>query len=97
MSKDKDGEYYEVEIEMNMLKQELVGVKQINEKNIRVILDRFIQNIFNLYSVLMNDSIMFNSMQEEQINYEIGKNKHLKPEEIQSIYGNYFKNNLFRK
>ena len=97
LSKDKDGEYYEVEIEMNMLKQELVGVKQINEKNIRVILDRFIQNIFNLYSVLMNDSIMFNSMQEEQINYEIGKNKHLKPEEIQSIYGNYFKNNLFRK
>ena len=45
----------------------------------------------------MNDSIMFNSMQEEQINYEIGKNKHLKPEEIDSIYGNYFKNNLFRK
>ena len=45
----------------------------------------------------MPDSIMFNSRQEEEINYEIGKNKHLRPEEIQSTFGNYFKNNLFRK
>jgi hypothetical protein len=97
LSKDKDGEYYEVEIEMNLLKKELVGVKQIDEPKIRVILDRFIQNIFNLYSVLMPDSIMYNAKQEEQINYEIGVNKHLRPEEIQSKFGNYFQNNLFKK
>ena len=97
LSKDKNGEYYEIEIEMNLLKEELVRVKQIDEAKIRVILDRFVQNIFNLYSVLMPDSIMFNSRQEEEMNYEIGKNKHLRPEEIQSTFGNYFKNNLFRK
>ena len=97
LSKDKDGEYYEVEIEMNLLKKELVGVKHIDEPKIRAILDRFIQNIFNLYSVLIPDSIAFNAQQEEQINYEIGLNNHFRPEEIQSRFGNYFKNNLFRK
>ena len=96
LSKDKDGEYLEVEIEMDLLKKELVG-KQIDEQKIRVILDRFIQNIFNLYSVLLPDSIKYNAEQEEQINYENGVNKHLRPEEIQSKFGNYFKTNLFRK
>ena len=97
LSKDNAGEYYEIEIEMNLLKKELVGVKQIDEQKIRVILDRFVQNIFNLYSVLMPDSIIFNAKQEEEIKYELGMDKHLRPEEIQSRFGNYFKNNIFPK
>ena len=97
LSKDKSGEHYEIEIEMNLLKKELVGAKKIDEEKIRIILDRFIQNIFNLYSVLMPNSIIYNLQQEEQINYQIGKNKHLTPQEIENKFGNYFKNNLYRK
>ena len=97
LSKDKNSESFEVEIEINNLKQELVRGKQIDENKIRLILDRFIQNIFNLYSVLMPESIAFNALQEEQINYDIGLNKHLKPEEIKNTFGNYFQNNLFPK
>ena len=97
LSKDKSGEHYEIEIEMNLLKKELVGAEKINEEKIRIILDRFIQNIFNLYSVLMPNSIIYNLQQEEQINYQIGKNKHLTPQEIENKFGNYFKNNLYRK
>ena len=88
---------YEVEIELNKLKSELDKVKKIDEYKIRAILDRFIQNIMNLYSVLLPEAILNNSRHEENLNYELGLNKHLTPEEIESRYGNYFKNNLQRK
>jgi len=88
---------YEVEIELNKLKSELDKVKKIDEYKIRAILDRFIQNIMNLYSVLLPEAILNNSRHEENLNYELGLNKHLAPEEIESRYGNYFKNNLQRK
>ena len=97
LCKDKNSQTYEVEIEINKLKEELLKAKQIDENNVRLILDRFIQNIFNMYSVLTSESIAYNAQQEEQINYEIGLNKHLKPEEIKNIFGNYFQNNLFPK
>ena len=99
LSKDKvkNEEYYEIEIELNLLKNELVGVKQIDENKIRAILDRFIQNIFNLYSVLMPEAIVYNAKREEQMNYEKDSNKRLKEEEINSKFGNYFKNNLYKK
>ena len=95
--KNKNEEYYEVEIEMNLLKKELIGVKQIDENKIRAILDRFIQNIFNLYSVLMPEAIVYNAKREEQMNNEKSSNKHLNDDEIKSIFGNYFKNNLYKK
>ena len=88
---------YEVEIELNKLKSELDKVKKIDEYKIRAILDRFIQNIMNLYSVLLPEAILNNSRHEENLNYELGLNKHLSPQEIESRYGNYFKNNLQRK
>ena len=88
---------YEVEIELNKLKSELDKVKIIDEYKIRAILDRFIQNIMNLYSVLLPEAILNNSRHEENLNYELGLNKHLSPQEIESRYGNYFKNNLQRK
>jgi len=99
ISKDeKSNEYaYEVEIELNKLKNELVGAKIFDEMKIRTILNRFIQNILNLYSVLLPEAIYNNSRHEENLNYELGINKHLTPEEIQSRFGNYFKNNLTRK
>ena len=97
LCKDNNSQSYEVEIEINKLKEELLKGKQIDEMNIRLILDRFIQNIFNMYSVLMPESIAYNAHQEEQINYDIGLNKHLKPEEIKNTFGNYFQNNLFPK
>ena len=92
ISKDsKNNEYaYEVEIELNKLKEDLIREKRFNEQKIRTILDRFIQNIMNLYSVLLPESIFFNSKHEEEIN---NKN-HLNNGEIESKYGNYFKNNL---
>ena len=88
---------YEVEIELNKLKSELSKVKKIDEQKIRTILDRFIQNIMNLYSVLMPEAILNNARHEENLNYELGYNKHLTPNEIESRYGNYFKNNLQKK
>ena len=97
LCKDNNSQSYEVEIEINKLKEELLKGKQIDEMNIRLILDRFIQNIFSMYSVLMPESIAYNAHQEEQINYDIGLNKHLKPEEIKNTFGNYFQNNLFPK
>ena len=95
ISKDsRNNEYtYEVEIELNKLREELEGVKRIDEPKIRAILDRFIQNIMNLYSVLLPEAIFFNSKHEKEINY----NNHLSAEEIKSKYGNYFKNNLLKK
>ena len=92
ISKDsKNNEYaYEIEIELNLLKSELVGKKVIDELKIRTILDRFIQNIMNLYSVLLPGAIYYNSIHEEELN----NNNHLNQEDIQSSYGNYFKNNL---
>lgn len=95
LCKDNNGESFEVEIEINKLREELSRVKPINENNIGQILDRFIQNIFNLYSVLVPESIVYNAQQEEQIKNELGLNKHLKPEEIKNTFGNYFQNNLF--
>ena len=97
LCKDKSGETFEVEIELNKLRDELIRKKQIDENNIRLILDRFIQNIFNLYSVLVPESIAYNAQQEEQIKNELGLNKHLKKEEINNTFGNYFQNNLFPK
>ena len=95
ISKDsKNNEYaYEVEIELNKLKEDLIREKRFNEQKIRTILDRFIQNIMNLYSVLLPESIFFNSKHEEEINYK----NHLNNGEIESKYGNYFKNNLYKK
>ncbi len=97
MSKDKNGEYYEVELEINLLKKELIGVNHIDDLKIRAILDRFIQNIFNLYSVLLPDAIDYNAKHEEKLESEIGNNKHFSPEEIQNKFGNYFSNNLIKK
>ena len=99
ISKDeKSNEYaYEVEIELNKLKNELVGAKIFDEIKVATILNRFIQNILNLYSVLSPEAIYNNSSHEEDLNYELGINKHLTPKEIQSRFGNYFKNNLTRK
>ena len=50
---------YEVEIVINKLKEELLKGKQTNEMNIRLILDRPIQNIFNMCSVLMPEFIAY--------------------------------------
>ena len=88
---------YEIEIELNKLKSELDKKKKIDENKIRTILDRFIQNIMNLYSVLMPGAIYNNLLHEEQLNYDLNYNKHLNPTEVQSRYGNYFKNNLCQK
>ena len=99
ISKDeKSNDYaYEIEIELNKLKSELVKVQKIDENKIRTILNRFIQNIMNLYSVLLPDAIYNNSKHEEDLNYDLGINKHLSPKDIQSRYGNYFRNNLSKK
>ena len=94
--KNKNKEYYEIEIEMNLLRKELDGVKQVNENKIREILYSFIQNIFNLYSVLMPEAIVYNAKREKKMNNEKSSNKRLKDEEIKSIFGNYFKNNLYK-
>ena len=88
---------YEIEIELNKLKSELSKVKKIDEQKVTTILDRFIQNIMNLYSVLMPEAILNNARHDENLNYELGYNKHLTPYEIESRFGNYFKNNLKRK
>ena len=99
ISKDSNSnEYaYEIELELNKLKTELVGNKKFDENKIRTILDRFLQNIMNLYSVLSPDVIINNTIHEEELNYDLGYNNHLSPKEIQSKYGNYFKNNLLKK
>ena len=57
--KDNNSQTYEVEIVINKLKEELLKGKQINEMNIRLILDRSIQNIFNMCSVLMPEFIAY--------------------------------------
>ena len=91
---------YEVEIELNKLRNQLKGVKKMDQNTqftIRTILDRFIQNIMNLYSVLTSEAILNNAKHEEYLNYQLGINKHLPPSEIQSKFGNYFKNNLTKK
>ena len=88
---------YEVEIELNKLKSELINVKKIDDNKIRTILDRFIQNIMNLYSVLMPGAIYNNLHHEEQLNNSLGLGKNLNSSEIESRFGNYFKNNLSRK
>ena len=74
ISKDeKSNDYaYEIEIELNKLKSELVKVQKIDENKIRTILNRFIQNIMNLYSVLLPDAIYNNSKHEEDLNYDLG-------------------------
>jgi hypothetical protein len=89
-SKNNNEIAYEIEIELNKLKTELVGKNKLDEVKIRTILDRFIQNIMNLYSVLLPEAIYFNSKHDE----ELSIHNHLTQEEIQSRYGNYFKNNL---
>lgn len=93
ISKDeKSNDYgYEVEIELNKLKYDLVNVEKIDENKIRAILDRFIQNIMNLYSVLLPEAIYNNSKHEDNFN------NHLLPKDIQSKFGNYFKSNLSKK
>ena len=91
---------YEVEIELNKLRNQLKGFKKMDQNaqfTIRTILDRFIQNIMNLYSVLTSEAILNNSKHEEFLNYQLGNNNHLSPNEIQSKFGNYFKNNLKKK
>ena len=55
LCKDNNSQTYEVEIEINKLKEELLKGKQINEMNI----DRSIQNIFNMCSVLMPEFIAY--------------------------------------
>jgi len=83
-----DNEYaYEIEIELNKLKTELLREERLDEKKIRTILDRFIQNIMNLYSVLLPKTFYLNSKKENYPN-------HLTDEEIESKYGNYFRKNL---
>ena len=93
ISKDeKSNDYaYEVEIELNKLKYDLINVEKIDENKIRTILNRFIQNIMNLYSVLLPEAIYNNAKREENLN------NHLLPKDIQSKYGNYFKSNLSKK
>ena len=59
LCKDNNSQSYEVEIVINKLKEELLKGKQINEMNIRLILDRSIQNIFNMCSVLMPEFIAY--------------------------------------
>jgi hypothetical protein len=49
-----------------------VKVHKIDEIKIRTILNRFIQNIMNLYSVLLPDAIYNNSKHEEDLNYDLG-------------------------
>ena len=88
---------YEIEIELNKLKEELARSRTIDDSKVRIILDRFIQNIMNLYSVLMIESIINNAKHDENLGFNLGLNKHLSPSEIQSKYGNYFKNNLSKK
>lgn len=88
---------YEVEIELNRLKGELKDKKIIDDGKIRTILDRFLQNIMNLYSVLLPEAIFNNAKSDEFLGYDLGLNKHLKPEEIKSKFGNYFKNSLMKK
>ena len=88
---------YEVEIELNKLKEELARTKKIDDMKVRTILDRFIQNIMNLYSVLVTESIINNAKHDEYLVNQLGLNKHLSPNDIQSKYGNYFKNNLSKK
>ena len=88
---------YEVEIELNKLSEELARSRYIDELKVRTILDRFIQNIMNLYSVLMTDSIINNAKHDENLSFNLGVNKHLSPSETQSKYGNYFKKNLSKK
>lgn len=94
ISKDeKSNDYsYEVEIELNKLKYDLQKEK-IDENRIRTILNRFVQNIMNLYSVLLPDAIYNNHKHEESLKYNINANS--LPKGIQSKFGNYFKNNLF--
>ena len=97
ISKDSKNNYaYEIEIELNQLKTELKK-KPINYKTIFLILDRFIQNVHNLYSVLIPRATYENYLANERNGYDIGENKHFRPEEIGNIWGNYFKNNLIHK
>ena len=59
LCKDNNSQTYEVEIVINKLKEELLKGKQINEMNIRLILDSSIQNIFNMCSMLMPEFIAY--------------------------------------
>ena len=81
---------------MNKLKLEL-NKKPINYNTVSIILDRFIQNIHNLYSVLDRHVIYENYLKSEKNSYEAGENKHFHPKEIGSKLGNYFKNILIHK
>lgn len=88
---------YEIEIEVNKLKTELVGKKNIDYERVGAILDRFIQNILNLYSVLVPGAVDEKANHSEQLEYEFGLNKHLHSSQIENIFGNYFKNNITLK
>ena len=81
---------YEIEIELNKLKTELLGKEGFNEARIRIILDRFIKNIMNLYSILLSKTFCLNLKKDEESRYP----NHLTDKEIQSKFGNYFRNNL---
>ena len=89
-SKNNNDEYtYEIEIELNKLKTELIGKERLDEAKIRLILDRFIRNIMNLYSTLLPKTICPNIKKDEELRYP----NHLTDKEIQSKFGNYFRNN----
>ena len=97
ISKDSRNNYaYEIEIELNQLKVELKK-KPINYDTVFLILDRFIQNIHNLYSVLIPRATYEFYIASERSSYENRENKHFRPDEINNIWGNYFKNNLINK
>ena len=92
-----NGQYsYEVEIELNKLKQELIGqiLDEARIDYIKRILDRFLQNIFNLYSVLIQDAIYENSIKEES---QSKNNIHYQQKDIDNIFGNYIKENIKKK
>ena len=92
-SKNNNDEYtYEIEIELNELKTELIGKERLDEPKIRLILDRFIRNIMNLYASLLPKTICPNIKKDEESRYP----NHLTDKEIQSKFGNYFRNNLFK-
>ncbi len=86
---------YQIEIEIDKLGETIEKEgKNVNYMNVSSILNRFVQNILNLYSVISNNALYDNFNEIKQREYLYGINKHYMPQEINSIYGNYFQNNL---
>ena len=81
---NKDNYTYEVEIEFTKLKDELKYFPNIDENNLERILNRFIENVINLYTCFYFEPI--NDLKKYEEN--------LKGIKINNIFGNYCKNNL---